>query len=209
MICRYGASWLWAASASCGQPTQAARPLSNGPLAPSATDTTHPKLTASPIARKHSTGIQGQKAAGEINPSDSPARPATLSLSNGQLAVEANNSDLTQILRDLAHMSGMTINGLYDGPRVFGAYRPGNSREVLADLLVGFGYNFIMVGAGTDGATPHDLLLTSRNNPSQFVLVNPRPAPSADRNGSDQPEVEMNTNSPDALGPGAISIVLN
>lgn len=137
-----------------------------------------------------------------MNPSDSPAQPATLSLRNGQLKVAANNSELTQILRDLAYLSGMTINGLHNGPRVFGTYGPGNSREILANLLVGSGYNFIMVGAGTDGVTPRELFLTPRNYSSALVSSGPRAVP--ERDDSDRPAAEVNTNTPDELGPGAI-----
>jgi hypothetical protein len=34
-------------------------------------------------------------------------------------------------------MSGMIINGIREGPHVFGSYDPGKSRDILADLLVG------------------------------------------------------------------------
>ena len=44
--------------------------------------------------------------------SNAVARPATVSLKDGKLTIDANNSDLGQILRDVAAVSGMTIDGL-------------------------------------------------------------------------------------------------
>jgi hypothetical protein len=130
-----------------------------------------------------------------------------VTLRNGKLTVEANNSDLSQILQYLADISGMTVIGLKKGPRIFGDYGPGNLRDVLTDLLIGSGYNFIMVGGATDG-TPRELLLTTQNNNAQaFTPLNPRPVPSADRDEFEQPGLEKNPAASDALGPGAISPV--
>jgi len=77
--------------------------------------------------------------------------------------VEANNSDLTQILQNFSNISGMNIQGMNTGPRIFGVYGPGSAREVLSDLLAGSGYNFVIVG-GANGSIPHDLLLTAQND---------------------------------------------
>lgn len=107
--------------------------------------------------------IAGKKAAPAPSPAHVAARPATVSLQNGKLMVEADNSDLSQILREVAGISGMTIDGLDRSARIFGAYGPGNPRDVLSHLLAGSGYNFIMVGNSTGGA-PRQLLLTARND---------------------------------------------
>ena len=150
-------------------------------------------------------GAPGEKTGKLLAPADATTQPATVSLRNGKLTVEANNSDLTQILQDLAGACAMTIIGLNGGPRVFGVYGPGNSREVLAALLVGAGYNFIMVGGASDG-TPRELLLISQNNNAPaFTPLNPRPVLSADRDEFEQPDLERNPSAWNAAGPGAIS----
>jgi hypothetical protein len=127
-----------------------------------------------------------------------------VSLQNGKLTIESNNSDLTQILQDVAHISGMTINGLNGGPRVFGTYGPANSRDVLTALLVGAGYNFMMLGGAGDAA-PRELLLTpqTRNAPATNS-VNRNPVPSADNDESEQPEPENGPTASNPLGPGAL-----
>jgi hypothetical protein len=140
-------------------------------------------------------------------------RPATVSLNNGRLTVDANNSDLTQILQDLADISGMTINGLKKGPRIFGVYGPGNSRDILTDLLAGSGYNYIMVG-GAMNSTPRELLLISRkSNAPGITPASQRQGPAMERDEDEQPELEMAPPvlnvlpTPDSFGPGAISPV--
>ncbi len=94
---------------------------------------------------------------------DKPAQPARVTLSGGSLAVDANNSSLSQILDQLSTSSGMTVDGLGQDQRVFGTYGPGNPRDVLSSLLDGAGYNFLMVGA-TENGTPREIVLTARSN---------------------------------------------
>jgi hypothetical protein len=151
--------------------------------------------------------------AGSNGSSDAPVQPATVLLSNGMLTVQANNSNLTQILNDLAEISGMTINGLdmdsrVSGDlRVFGDYGPGNSRDILAGLLTGSGYNFIMVGSTGDG-TPRELLLSSQTNAAPSIgTVTAPPVPSSDRDGHNQAAPETDTSASEVLGPGAISSI--
>lgn len=137
-------------------------------------------------------------------PKDEAARPPVINLQNGTLTVQANNSDLPQILRDVAAVSGMKIDGLNNGPRVFGVYGPGNSRDVLKELLVDSGYDFIMVGDAEAGA-PRELLLTPQNKTApSSAQVNPAPPPDVDNDEPEQPQVEVNPPPQEPLGPGAI-----
>jgi hypothetical protein len=137
-------------------------------------------------------------------PKDEAARPPVINLQNGTLTVQANNSDLPQILRDVAAASGMKIDGLNTGPRVFGVYGPGNSRDVLKELLVDSGYDFIMVGDAAAGA-PRELLLTPQNKAaSPSPQVNPTPPPDVDNEEQEQPQVEVTPPPQEPLGPGAI-----
>lgn len=94
---------------------------------------------------------------------DKPALPATVKLNAGVLSVTANNSSLSDILRDLSSDSGMTIDGLNKDQRVFGVYGPGDPREILSELLDGAGYNFLMVGQ-TEAGMPREIVLTARTN---------------------------------------------
>ena len=92
---------------------------------------------------------------------DQPAFPATISATNNELTVRANNSSLAQILRQVASKTGMQLDGLGGDERVFGNFGPGVPREVLTALLNGTSYNVVMVGDLPNGA-PRELLLTRR-----------------------------------------------
>jgi hypothetical protein len=94
---------------------------------------------------------------------DKPARAPQVTLNGGSLAVDANNSSLSEILKDLETSSGMTVDGFDKDSRVFGVYGPGPPRDVISSLLEGAGYNFLLVGA-TDAGTPREIVLTTRGN---------------------------------------------
>jgi hypothetical protein len=128
-------------------------------------------------------------------------QPAKVSLRNGMLTVEASNSDLTQILKNLADMSGMIVEGLGKGPAVFGVYGPGNPREVLTELLVGSGYNFIMIGSCSSGA-PRKLVLTPFNSDASNLAQSSPPPVSSGHDDAEQPQQDAPY--PEQLGPGAV-----
>jgi hypothetical protein len=107
---------------------------------------------------------------------DKPAQAARISLSGGQLSVDANNSSLSQILHDLSSSSGMTIDGLDKDQRVFGVYGPGDPRDILSSLLDGAGYNFLMVGT-TNAGTPRAVVLTVRSNAPLAPTTSSAPSP--------------------------------
>ncbi len=95
---------------------------------------------------------------------DQPAQPAKVSLDAGHLAIQANNSNLSDILRQVSTASGMTVDGLGQddrSQRIFGSYGPGDPHTVLSALLDGSGYNVMMLGETATG-TPRQLTLTPR-----------------------------------------------
>jgi hypothetical protein len=99
---------------------------------------------------------------------------ARISLLNGQLTVAAQNSDLSQILAEIARVTGMSITGLNGGKRVFGIYGPGEPRAILTGLLMGSGYNFLLVGGD---AAPRQLVLMPESKAPPRVAVAPKPEP--------------------------------
>ncbi len=115
------------------------------------------------------------------------SNPAVISLTNGLLKVTANDSDLAQILAKIAAVSGMVIDGSVQSTRVFGEFGPQDPREVLNELLVGSGYNYLMVGKTAFG-TPRELRLAPK-----LGTASPPSAPSS-----------FSTEEPEAPGPGAI-----
>ena len=134
-----------------------------------------------------------------VSRSEALAQPATVTLHKGALTVTARDSDLSQILQQISRMSGMSIQGTPQGPRVFGIYGPASPREVLTQLLAGSGCNFMMLGATADGA-PRELLLaaqTAAPPTTGNAAVASKAAAAPSSNAQDQ----------EPLGPGAIAHV--
>ncbi len=186
---------VWAfcvAIACCAQAMQAPGPVSPGSTVRVATKAARP-------ARKRRTRAPRKKTAKPLSPSEAAAQPATVNLKDGKLTIDANNSELSQILQNVASMSGMTIEGLDKSTRVFGVFGPGNPHDVLTQLLEGSGYDFIMVGNEANDA-PRQLLLTAQNNTAPSPTpVNAPPPTSDDRGDSQQPGFGMlrgNRNAP-------------
>lgn len=123
---------------------------------------------------------------------DKPAQAAKITLAHGRLAVDADNSSLTEILHQLAASSGMTVDGISRDQRIFGKYGPGNPRDILSSLLDDAGYNVIMLGATSAGA-PRELILSERTN---TPAATPEPNRIAQQDNEDQEETPLNMNPP-------------
>jgi hypothetical protein len=93
---------------------------------------------------------------------DHPAQASVVWDSHG-LSIDAANSSLQQILKDVSTATGVKVEGMASDQRVFGTYGPGQARDVLSQLLQGSGYNVIMIGDQGQG-TPRQLLLSARQS---------------------------------------------
>jgi len=92
-----------------------------------------------------------------------PARHrAIVTYVRGQIQINANNSSLNQILRDIALQTGMKITGSVADEPVFGRYGPAPADTILATLLEGTGSNFLLTATQSD--VPADLILTPRQS---------------------------------------------
>ncbi|HEY1254118.1 MAG TPA: hypothetical protein VGF01_05010 [Terracidiphilus sp.] len=95
-------------------------------------------------------------------PIDSTPVPASITWDSLGLRINAANSSLQQILKDVSMVTGTSVEGLDTDQRVFGAYGPGPARDVLTLLLHGSGYNVLMIGDQGQG-TPRKILLSSQH----------------------------------------------
>ncbi len=139
-----------------GAPTPAPAPMNRPMTPPVATTNPAPVApAAAPVAPPQPVGP----------PRDSllqhPAKPAQVTITTGSLTIKADNSSLSQILHEISTSTGMKVEGLGQDERIFGAYGPGDPREVLLSLLEGFGYNVLMVG--DDKGAPRELSLSQRS----------------------------------------------
>jgi len=91
---------------------------------------------------------------------EKPGQP-TITWDSHGLRIQAANSSLDQILKQVCAATGSTVEGMNKDERVFGLYGPGQARDVLSELLLGAGYNVIMVGDQGQGA-PRRIVLSAR-----------------------------------------------
>jgi hypothetical protein len=98
------------------------------------------------------------------------------------LRIEAANSSLGQILKDVSTDTGAKVEGLRSDQRIFGTYGPGPAREVLSQLLDGTGYNVLMIGDQGSG-TPRQIVLSSQP-------TGPAPAANASRDTMNEEDYE-------------------
>jgi hypothetical protein len=108
-------------------------------------------------------------------PANDHPHAATVVWDSHGLHVEASNSSLEQILKDVSTATGAKLEGFSADQRVFGSYGPGTAREVLSQLLDGSGYNVVLIGDQGEG-TPREIVLSSKPTGPAPIAGPPQPA---------------------------------
>ena len=116
-------------------------------------------------------------------PADQPPNQAKVSWDSRGLEIEASNSSLDQVLRQVAADTGARLEGLAENQRIldqgildqriFGTYGPGPAGDVLSKLLDGSGCNVLMIG-GRDADAPLEIVLTVSSPASPQTEANNR-----------------------------------
>jgi hypothetical protein len=123
---------------------------------------------------------------------DKPSHASVVWDSQG-LLIEARNSSLEQILKDVSTATGAKVDGLDTDQRVFGVYGPGQARDVLSQLLQGSGYNVMLIGDEGQG-TPRQILLSSQHSGESH------PAPTANQTKADEEDNDADEQQPQEPG---------
>ena len=109
-------------------------------------------------------------------PEQMPANPPQVTYNDGLLSIVANNSTLSDILREVGVSTGATV----DAPpglareRVVVRIGPGAPRNVLSELLTGSRFDYILVGANGDPNSVTSIMLSaSQASPSGGAAPTP------------------------------------
>ncbi len=125
-----------------------------------------------------------------LNLEQMPSSPPQVTFLNGQLTIAAQNSTLGDILRAVRKQTGAAVEIPSNATeRVVGQFGPGRARDVLASLLNGSHFNYVMLGSETNPESVERVILISK----------PGSAPEA---GS-QPPANAAANQPAYAQPGA------
>jgi hypothetical protein len=93
-----------------------------------------------------------------------PAVPPRVSFSNGLLTIVAENSTLSDILRAVRTQTGAAVEIPSNAnERVVTHLGPGVPRDVLASLLNGSHFNYVMLGSPTNPNKVDRIILTSKS----------------------------------------------
>lgn len=138
-----------------------------------------PMATPAQVAPQHAVRKRGVKPAppAPAQQPDPPPAPPTASptleempasapqvtFHNGQLTIIATNSTLGDILRGVRTQTGASVEipGTA-AERVAVRLGPGPARDVLASLLNGSHFNYVMLGSATDPTVVEKIILTSK-----------------------------------------------
>ena len=119
-------------------------------------------------------------------PANEKPAPAAITWDSQGLHIEAANSSLQEILKEVSTVTGAKVEGFDTDERIFGAFGPGPARDVLSQLLQGSGYNILMIGDQGQG-TPREIVLSSRSTAAVPATTNPTPAADEEADSDDQP----------------------
>ena len=93
-----------------------------------------------------------------------PAVAPKVAYKDGELTIEAHNSTLADVLKAVRQQTGAELEIPPNATeRVVADLGPGPARQVLADLLNGTHFNYVMVGSSTDPSAVQSIFLTSKS----------------------------------------------
>jgi len=124
----------------------------------------------------------------ELTPEQSPSSPPEVSFQNGQLMILARNSTMGDVLNAVRQKTGAAVDmPQVSSERVVGQFGPGAPRDVIAQLLNGSHYDYVLVGSPADPGALKEIVLTAKANGPDPL----HPAqPAADPNLQAVPQVE-------------------
>jgi hypothetical protein len=162
-------------------------PIPQAAQSPTVGPNSAPAPVVTPSQVKEGTGHKKKTAtkakAPEPEVAQAPVVPPTLeqmppsvpsvSYQNGQLSINAHNSTLSQVLRSVQQQTGASIDvpGGASGERVVANLGPGRPRDVLASLLNGSHFNYVILGTPGNAGGVQKVILTNRQSSAAAPTV--------------------------------------
>src|SRR5215470_8301834 len=121
-------------------------------------------------------------------PEQGPSSPPEISYQQGQLTITARNSTMSDVLNAVKQKTGAAVDmPTVTSERVVGQFGPGAPRDVMAQLLNGSHYDYVLLGSPSDPGALKKIVLTARaSGPEPAPAPTPQPqmaGPIADRSG--------------------------
>jgi len=147
--------------------------VASAPLQPS--QAAPPKTATTSAAAAHKTKTRGRQPTSEPEVPQTPPPPPTLerqapvppqvSYQNGQLTIDSENATLSQVLRSVQAKTGASIDmpSGAGSERVVARLGPGTPKDVLAALLNGSKFNYVILGAPNQSGGVQKVILLSKS----------------------------------------------
>lgn len=144
-------------------------------------------------------------------PEHGPSSPPDVTFKGGQLTITARNSTLGDVLNAVKQKTGAAVEmPAASGERVAGQFGPGAPRDVMAQLLNGSHYDYVLLGSPSDPGALNKVVLMARANGPQPAPAQPnQPAVPGAQSGlqivpqvqTDQPEDNAGEMQPEVQQP--------
>jgi len=140
-----------------------------------AADSTHTKKPKKPQLPTLPSGPTGRAVPQMPLDSIKPIAPQ-VTFQNGQLTIDAPNSTLADVLRAVKKQTNADIEIPDATDRVATHLGPGPARAVVAELLNGSKFNYVLLGSPDDPNLLTKVVLVAKSGPDNPAGTNPTPA---------------------------------
>jgi len=143
-------------------------------------------------------------------PEHGPSSPPDVTFKGGQLTITARNSTLGDVLNAVKQKTGAAVDmPASSSERVVGQFGPGAPRDVMAQLLNGSHYDYVLMGSPSDPGALNKIVLMARANGPEPAAPPQQSQPGAFQQGleavpevqTDQPEDNTGEIPPDVAPP--------
>src|SRR6266700_4160941 len=113
-------------------------------------------------------------------PEQGPSSPPEVNYQGGQLVIVARNSTMGDVLNAVKQKTGASVEmPASSSERVVGKFGPGAPRDVMAQLLNGSHFDYVLLGSPADPGALKRVLRMARASGPQPSQPQPQPQPSA------------------------------
>jgi hypothetical protein len=168
-----------------------------------AAQSSQPATTTRPASTTSKKRAHGKTAVAETAPAPPPPPPTleqtpptapNVTLRNGELTIDAQNSTLSQVLHAVQTLTGASVEipGGASSERVVTHLGPGQPSDVLKTLLNGSKFDYVILGVNGDPGGVQKIILTPRQAVGTVTAQNNQPTPQPAQDQSEESPIAEN-----------------
>jgi hypothetical protein len=168
----------------------------------SAAGTAEPAVAYEAVNRPGLVPATYTRGVGSVQVASAPRTPLEVTFRNGLLSIVSNKATLSEILYAVQQRTGadIPIPAGAEQERVVAEFEPAPAPEVLARLLNGSNFNFLILSAPDDPRHLDRVILSARDGSMAIPFMQPEVAQSAQTDADAEPTAPAAANG----GPGTL-----